>query len=222
MKRSIDSEKSEYIRNTFPSNNQSVSQRKLKYGVGINDADYLTQPLVNGKQIRCPAYKAWDRILMRSYSEAYHGYQPTYRDVTVCEEWLIFSNFRKWFIENHVDDYNLDKDLLVVGNRIYSPDTCIYVPTWLNCFVLGSGARRGDYKIGVCWNKYHNKFQAQCHNPKDKGIKSEHLGMFDNELTAHKVWLERKLQIALDLKPEIDMIDLRIYPNIVEIINNIK
>lgn len=219
MKRSIDSELSEYIRNTYLLNNQSLSQRKLKYGVGNNDADYLTQPVVNGKQIRCPAYKAWDRILMRAYSESYHKNQPTYRNVIVCDEWLTFSNFRKWFIKNHRDGYSLDKDLLVIGNRVYSPDTCIYVPTWLNCFILGSGARRGNFKIGVTWHKYDNKFIAQCHNPKDKGLKSEHLGLFDDEDSAHSAWLTRKLEIALDLKPEMDKIDLRIYPNVVDIIN---
>lgn len=211
---------SETIRHNYPLTKQSISNRKLIYGVGLNDSDYQTQPNINGSQISCPIYTAWKCMLNRVYNENKARHNIVYNDVTVCSEWLVFSNFRKWFFKKHVDDYKLDKDLLIIGNKTYSPNTCIYVPTWLNCFVINCTSSRGKYKVGVYLNKRDKLFVAQCSNPTSK--KRERLGSFKNEDDAYNAWLKRKLELALELKPKIDAIDLRIYPNVVEIIKNIK
>lgn len=58
--------------------------------------------------------------------------QPQYSGVTVCEEWKLFSNFDAWFDNNYIEGYQLDKDLLVHGNKLYSPDTCVFIPGELN------------------------------------------------------------------------------------------
>lgn len=210
---------SEWMRMNKPVTKRSKSLRKLIYGLGINDASYLTYIMDGKKMIKCPAYRAWMHILARSYSKNYHEKQPTYKGVTVCDEWLLFSNFRKWWMTNYIEGYHLDKDLLILSNKIYSPETCIYVPQWLNSFTINNTASRGKYKIGVCWNNEHLKFHSRCSNPYTK--KNDNLGYFDNELEAHSAWLTRKLEIALDLKQEMDEIDLRIYLNVVEIIKSL-
>ncbi len=94
MNKSKEVEQSEYIKKNCPTNNQGISHRKPIFGVGLNDADYATNPVINGKQIQCPAYKAWRSMVSRSYSAVYHNKRPTYTDVKVCDGWLLFSNFR--------------------------------------------------------------------------------------------------------------------------------
>ena len=220
IKTSKASELSEYLRENYPVNKASISQRKLKYGVGINNADYLTQPRVNGNQIKCPVYVAWSGILMRVYYENKRKDNLAYADCKVCDEWLTFNNFREWYIKNHVDGYEIDKDLLLPKNKIYSPDTCIFVPAWLNSFTVDCGARRGKYLIGVTWNDKRGKFIARCHDPKTK--KQKNLGGFLTEQEAYTCYLTRKLEIASELRPEMDKIDVRIYPNVVYIIKNHK
>ena len=122
---------------------RSESQRCLVYGVGVNDAPYCTQPRIDGKQVRCPAYSAWTNILKRAYSAKFHASRPTYSDVKVCDGWRSFSNFRSWWLDHHVDEFALDKDLLSDAG-IYSPETCIFVPAWLNSFTADCGASRGE------------------------------------------------------------------------------
>lgn len=220
MTKSKSSEFSEYLKDNYPVNVASISNRKSLFGVGLNDSNYRTHPRVNGKQISCPIYSVWCSMLCRVYYENKLKLQPAYKDVTVCGEWLNFSNFREWFIENHVDGWQMDKDLLVVGNKVYSPDTCVFVPQWLNSFTISSNSSRGQYLIGVSWDSVKRKFMARCSHPKTK--KQQNLGTFYNEEQAYLVWLNRKLEIALELKPEMEDIDLRIYPNVVEIIKNSK
>lgn len=210
------SKRSEYIRDTCPSNICSIVQRKQVYGVGINDADYVTQPIINGVQFRCPAYSAWVSMLSRSYGELFTKKFKTYSEVTVCTEWLRFSKFRAWFIENHVDGYALDKDLFSSGNKIYSPNTCIYIPSWINTFITDRNSVKGDYPVGVSIEKRSNKLMARCRHPKGKD--SEFLGYFDSEYSAHDAWVTRKIEIANSLKSEMDEIDPRIHPKIVQLI----
>lgn len=213
------SEFSEYLRNNYPATYVGVSSRKLICGVGINDSDYGVSHKIDSISKMCPAYNTWKSMLTRCYGAKRHETHPTYKGVTVCDEWLTFSNFRKWWIDNHKDDWQLDKDLLVAGNKVYSPETCIYVPRWLNSLTISSGARRGKYKIGVNWNKAGQIFYAWGSAPKTR--EREYLGRFHDETSAYNAWLTRKLEIALELKLEMDEIDLRIYPNVVKIIKNI-
>ena len=206
-----------WIEANYPANKMSIAKRKPLCGVGVNDVDYATQPRVNGVKLCDPAYIAWFSMLRRAYSKETQSRQPTYSDVTVCEEWHSFRAFRVWWLANHRDGFSLDKDLLVVGNREYSPDACIYIPGWLNSFTIDSGASRGEFPIGVCLRKRTGKYHSYCHNPITGKLNS--LGYFTTPETAHETWLTYKLSLADQLKPDMDAIDQRIYPNVVTIIN---
>lgn len=197
----------------------SESQRCLVEGVGVNDAPYCTQPRIDGKQVRCPAYRAWTSMLTRAYSAKFHVKYPTYMGIEICDEWKNFCAFRTWWIENQVDGYEIDKDILS-DSREYSPETSIFVPGWLNSFTTDSGAVRGDYPIGVCFDRHGGRFMARCGNQVAK--KREHLGYFKTPEEAHLAWRTRKLELALELKPSMDEIDIRIYPRVCEIINNAR
>lgn len=182
---------------------KSYTKRKLVEGVGINDADYViarNEILLSGKQRRtwvCPFYSKWTEMIKRCYSEKYQTNKPTYRGCTVCEEWLTFSNFKAWMESQDWKGKQLDKDLLKEGNKIYSPDYCIFVERKINMFVTDSGAARGEYMIGVHFHIPLGKFQAECRNPFIK--KSEYLGIFNTELDAHLAWKKRKHELACQL-----------------------
>lgn len=88
----------------------------------------------------------------------------------------------------------LDKDLLIEGNKIYNQDACVFVTRVVNSFTIDRGNDRGEWMIGVHWHKGTSKFMSQCSNPFTK--KREHLGYFTKELEAHQAWLNRKLELA--------------------------
>ena len=183
-----------------------MKTRKLVRGVGVNDSDYAVVEfetiVVNGKQKKklvwfCPFYRTWQSMLMRCYSIKTQERNPTYIGCTVSKEWLTFSNFRAWMMTQDFVDKQLDKDLLFEGNKVYGPETCVFVTQMVNSFTTDSGASRGEFLIGVSWHKPTEKFMSQCRNPFTK--KGEHLGYFTCELEAHQAWLKRKLELAYEL-----------------------
>lgn len=102
------------------------------------------------------SYKIWHDILHRCYDPKKKEKLPTYIDCSVCEEWHSYSNFKKWFDKNYYElptDFNerteLDKDILIKGNKIYSPSTCIFVPRKINTLFTKRKADRGNTPIGV-------------------------------------------------------------------------
>lgn len=178
--------------------------RKLIYGVGVYDADYSAQKCVyfgrsNGKQNRkvvwrCPFYQVWTSMLTRCYNDKYKLKQPSYKGVTVTDEWHLFSNFKVWMETQDWEGKQLDKDLLVRGNKIYSPETCIFVTRQVNVFLTDRSNDRGDLPIGVAFHKASGKFCANCSNPVT--LKREWLGLFGCPEEAHRCWLSKKLEHA--------------------------
>lgn len=183
------------------------NKKSLVHGVGINDADYAVYMTAYASSARdrqkrkivwvCPFYQVWIAMLRRSYSEKYKITRPTYKDTSVCEEWHLFSNFKSWMETQEYKGNQLDKDILIYGNQVYSPDTCVFVNRVVNTFIIDSGASRGEYLIGCSWHKRFSKFMSECSNPFTK--KREYLGYFESEQEAHEVWLRRKLEHAYTL-----------------------
>jgi hypothetical protein len=174
---------------------------KLIYGVGVNDADYAVQPRgPDGKQHRCPYYETWRHMLIRAYCPKYRATRPTYIGVTVCEEWHSFMAFRAWMETQDWEGKQLDKDIIVPGNKVYSPATCVFVPSQINTLLVDHATSRGEWPIGVCWVEARNKFQA---NIKENG-KSRHLGYFTTPEAAHLAWRKEKLRIVRTAARECD------------------
>ena len=184
-----------------------MKQKKLIYGVGINDVDYVVAKFeflgrVDGKQKkkalwRCPYHQAWVSMLTRCYSTKLQERSPTYRGCSVSEEWLTFSNFKSWMEKQGFEGKHLDKDLLFEDNKVYSAETCVFVTPLVNTFTTETKASQGGWMVGVCLDKALEKFVAQCRNPFTK--KNEYLGLFTNEQQAHDAWLKRKLELAHEL-----------------------
>lgn len=191
-----------------------AKQRKLVHGVGRNDANYSTTMTDRGRQLRDPAYTAWNAMLQRCYANKGEGKQAAYKETSVCDEWKSFSSFRHWWLENWKEGRCLDKDLLS-NSKSYSPETCIFVPEWLNNFVVFHTERKGNWPTGVSYSK--KKFQAKA-SVKGKRIS---LGLFDTPEEASTAWKKNKREQALERKQEIDAIDHRIYPRIMEMIDGL-
>lgn len=168
--------------------------KKLIFGVGINDADYEVQPMVNGKRVWCPFYRKWFNMLLRCYSENYQQRRPTYIGCYVILEWLRFSNFKSWMIEQDWEEKQLDKDILFKDNKVYGTETCVFVDKSVNLFLLERGNDRGKWPIGVNYCKRDKKFIAKCWSVEIG--KQKHLGMFLTPDEAHQAWLAFKLDQA--------------------------
>lgn len=124
--------------------------KKKIYGVGVCDVNALTE---DGKVSQ--AYYTWNEMCRRCYSSSFKTANPTYIGCKVCDDWLTFSAFKSWFDKNYIKGYHLDKDILVKGNKTYSPDTCCFVPQEINNILTKNNKHRGEFPIGV--SKYTNK-----------------------------------------------------------------
>lgn len=170
---------------------------KLVYGVGVNDADYEIRYKQDGVVVLCPFYAKWEGMLKRCYCVKYHVKKPTYIDCSVCSEWLNFSNFKAWMEKQDWQGKQLDKDLIFRNNKVYSPDTCVFVDATANAFTTDCKASRGAWPIGVYFDAQSNRFMASCSNPFKK--KLERLGSFSCPTEAHQAWKKRKHELACQL-----------------------
>jgi len=162
--------------------------KRLVHGYGINDADYLVKPIIKGKRRKCPYYERWTNMLSRAYSPIYHEKQPTYRDVTVCDEWKSFMSFRRWMIKQDWQKKELDKDILFPNNRVYSPSTCVFVSREVNALFAKGKTVKSKYKIGVSFHNNSGKFRSRI----NIHGKENSLGYYDTENDANQAYLIAK------------------------------
>ena len=181
---------------------------KLVFGVGFNDK---TRPAtVDGKNVK--EYALWQDMLTRCFSDKLQTRFPTYKGCNVSDNFLNYAFFYDWCQEQtgfgKVDDkgrcWQLDKDLLFIGNKTYSETTCVFVPQEINLFFNEYGNARGEYPLGVSFHKRAGKFVAQC----NVNGKIKHLGYFNTPQEAFAVYKPFKenlcKQLALKWQHEID------------------
>lgn len=181
---------------------QSFKNGKIKcpyertvYGVGyFGEGNYKASE--NRKHTR--VYKTWNHILERCYSEKYHEKRPSYVDCKVSKEFHNFQNFGEWDKENFYqiegERMELDKDILVKHNKIYSPETCIYVPQTINLLFTKRQNDRGDSLIGTSYHKRDKVYRANCNliNPETRKSKNKYLGCYNTPEEAFNVYKEFK------------------------------
>ena len=149
------------------------------------------------KNASCPFKRKWQHMMMRCRDRVFLDKNPTYVGCAVCDEWLDFVNFKTWMESQDWEGNQLDKDLLVYGNKVYSPETCLFVSHAVNSFMTEHGAARGLWPIGVTRDPSCIRFKARCRNPFTK--KQETIGMFDTPEEAHSAWKSRKKEFAIQL-----------------------
>ena len=162
-------------------NKAKYGGRKPIYGVGVFDS---LRPISGNKP-----YKLWSGMIERCYSERWHKKRPTYSNCSVCKEWLLFSNFEKWFNDptnGYIMGYQLDKDILVKGNKVYSPETCCFVPSEINNLFTKRDKSRGNLPIGVSFDKESKKYRVTGQEMPHK--------KFDTKIEAFNFYKEHKEQ----------------------------
>jgi hypothetical protein len=162
------------------------------YGVGILGTKYPSA--VNG--VKTKEYMLWTRMLQRCYSDIFKKKYPTYEDCEVSENFKSYEYFYEWCnkqigfsVDGNGNPFQLDKDLLIKGNKVYSESTCVFIPAEINLVLTKSTASRGERLIGVCWHNASKTFVAQVN--KSKG-RSEWLGCFNTEIEAFNAYKKAK------------------------------
>lgn len=170
------------------SNTGNVRKRtKLVYGVGINDYEGN----IKYNHVHIPSYHTWVQMLNRCYSKDYLSKHPTYRGCSVCEEWWSFSNFKKWFDDNYIDGYSLDKDILSgKSNKVYSPETCCFVPNEINILLCKSDKTRGKMPVGVTEREMVSGYKYAAYL--NENGKRRHLGTFNTPEEAFQAYKQAK------------------------------
>lgn len=168
------------------------------YGVGISDADYVVTRRVtvskSGEKQKqklvwvCPFYRKWTLMLTRCYSKSYLSRNKSYELCYVCDEWLTFSNFKSWMEKQDWRNKELDKDLILKGNKVYCEEYCSFVNRETNAFIVNT-----NYCDIRC-SLQNGKYVAYCRNPITR--KSNYLGCFESQELAKSAWLTRKREFA--------------------------
>ena len=157
--------------------------KKLIYGVAYNSKGiHKTR---TGKKMSL-AYRTWFNMIRRCYSPESKNKDPTYVGCSVSYEWHDFQKFASYFYSHPYSElgYQLDKDLLFPNNKIYSPDTCCFVPQELNSLLTDHRSARGAYPQGVYLHSLSGGFKAQINN----NGKREGLGYYNSPEEAHQVY----------------------------------
>lgn len=164
---------------------------QLTYGFGINDADYQTSASSPVKW-KCEYKKRWDSLMQRCYSPQFQARSPTYIGCSVDERWRKFMDFKAWMMTQDWEGNQLDKDLLFPGNKVYGPDTCVFVSRSTNMFLVDKAGGRGLLPLGVCWHNGNRKYISQI------GLKGKlsTLGYFNTPEEAHECWYAAKKKQA--------------------------
>lgn len=155
-----------------------------------------TTASINGKVKT--SYHTWRGMLSRCY-EYKKSTRTYFGKVTVAEVWWCYEVFEKWFDENYIEGYKLDKDLTILGSTTYSPETCSFIPNKINCLLGKKDTAKGDLirhsglPVGVSYHVRDDKYTSQCFD----GEKLQHFGYHDtpeSAFLAYKEFKERLLR----------------------------
>lgn len=192
--------------------------KKLLYGVGNCDSGVFAASTerCNGRSNDTKLYKLWSGILQRSYSKTLHKRRPTYKNCKVSENFKNFQYFAEW-CQNQIgfgkSGFHLDKDILSSGDKLYSEDTCVFVPHQINTVFLTSSGKKSGLPRGVIFDKVSKLFVAKVTVDRVQ----KYLGHFpdaDSAFAAYKVAKEAKIKsLAEEYK---DVIDPRVYAALIK------
>lgn len=158
------------------------------YGHGILGNVYSSK--IDGRPTH--EYTIWHHMLRRCYNETYHSVNPSYSDCIASQNFLHYTYFYEWCqrqIGFNNEGWELDKDLLIKGNKVYSEDTCVFLPKEINQALITRYMYTSEYPTGVFITKT-GRFQAQY---SVGGVKT-HVGIYDEPLEAFLAYKQAKEQ----------------------------
>jgi hypothetical protein len=180
----------------------SCPYEKKVYGIAcMGEGRYKSR--INDRPTKC--YDTWRQMIRRCYDKKFQEKYPTYKHCRVCDEWLNFQNFAEWYYDNFYEIEGetmcLDKDILMKHNKIYSPETCIFVPQTINGLFVKCDKSRGESVIGT--SPHQGKYVVNCCliNPETGESKNEYLGIYDTQEKAfevYKYYKEKNIKMVAD------------------------
>jgi hypothetical protein len=129
-------------------------------------------------------YSKWMSMINRCYNVKNVNHDKSYRNASVCKEWHNFQNFAQWYEDNwkpHMEGWHLDKDILLKENKIYSPETCCFVPSEVNRSVV---MNRKNTLLPLGVRKHYKKYKAS--------ISNLHIGVFNTPEEAFEAYKTAK------------------------------
>ena len=161
-------------------------------------------------------YRLWNNMVNRCYNEKELSRYPTYKDCHVSEDWRYLSNFKEW-CNNQIgfgnQGWHLDKDILVEDSKMYSPETCCFVPQEINAALTNNKSVRGSFPQGVIYNSTKTRYRARI----QRGYKWESLGTYDTPEEAFYAYKPVKEAYIKSLAEKWkDKIDPRVYDALVK------
>lgn len=150
---------------------------------------------VDNKTVVKKSYTVWAHMIRRCY-EVDTFLDKTYKGCSVCPEWLCFENYEVWYDTNYKEGFEVDKDLKYLGNRVYSPETCTFIPSRINSmigFKTFNSVRKesnAELPVGVSYHKRDNVYTAQCYD----GDRLVSLGYHESPDEAFSAYKEFKLK----------------------------
>ena len=177
---------------SFPESHHRISKAVflwvilMIYGVGIYTRGRFSSRASGGGSRQGLHYQRWSNMLERCYS----GRFPAYADCYVCEEWKEFQVFAEWFDENYIEGFCLDKDILKPGNKLYSPDSCGFVPTIINTMLGHASRKHTVYNLptGVSFCTFTSRYIVVM----SLNGKSRTVGRFDSPDVARQEYIRLK------------------------------
>jgi len=142
----------------------------------------------DGAYRKVRSYSAWCRMFYRCYSDKFHESSPTYLNCSIDNRWKKYSEFKDWFDVNYIPGFDLDKDILVCGNKVYSPEFCRYIPKALNLLLNKHENGSGEFPQGVSFDKRDCMIQSHI---RING-KQHRIGYYDSVQEAHIAYKSAK------------------------------
>lgn len=156
--------------------------------------------------------QVWQRMKNRCYDRSWHDRHTTYIGCSVCDEWKVFANFEEWFNKHYIEGWALDKDILVKGNKVYSPDTCCFVPQDINQLFTKRKKKDQDTPVGVKSYRTHDGENRSFYVSIGKGRKNTYLGCFRTKEEAFSVYKTEKERHIKELADKYkDQLDPKVY-----------
>ena len=177
---------------------------KCPYEPRIFNVGYIGEGKYKSREngIKTRVYMLWYDMLRRCYDESHRYDFISYENCYVCDEWLNFQNFAEWYDENYYEIDNettaLDKDILFKGNDIYSPETCVFVPYTINNLILKRQNDRGEFPLGVWYDKKRDNYKSYCCNGQGKTVTLGRYKTVEEAFNKYKEYKENLIKRIAD------------------------
>lgn len=187
--------------------NPSNQVKRTVYGVGYDSGGKHKRYISSKSSVE---YAIWSAMIGRCYSERIKNKLPSYKQCSTSPEWHDFQVFAEWYTNHDYYGlgYDLDKDLLFEGNKVYSPETCCLIPHEINTVLLNGSGNRSKYPVGVSLEKWTNRFKVTI----SINNKTKYLGRYDCPKEAGLVYVRAKKKYMIEKADEWrDRIENRVY-----------